>query len=185
MSCLYQQFCRPIQRNERPQLAIRDAESGSPEESLLVYLIRSSRPAAAFAGFCAATVSPKPSSPLRAIPSQPPARRFPQRQNTLAHLAPACPGETGASRRLTPKCHVLGLLGGSMLPWYLAAPVNAGSSAKRIFPVLLLRIDSLAYRFSLRLPMDSPTPTDETNQLNQRTELSAKSPAVPSNRDRN
>jgi integrase len=29
--------------NERPQLAIRDAGSGSPEESLLVYLIRSSR----------------------------------------------------------------------------------------------------------------------------------------------
>ena len=32
-----------------------------------------------------------------------------------------------------------------MLPWYLAAPVNAGSSAKRIFPVLLLQIDSPTY----------------------------------------
>src|SRR5437016_14058779 len=37
---------------------------------------------------------------------------------------------------------------------------------------------------SFRLPMDGPPTTDETNQLNRRTELSAKSPAVPSTRDR-
>src|SRR6266481_9946631 len=43
--------------NERPQLAIRDTGSGSPEESLLVYLIRSSRPAAAFADFSDQEVS--------------------------------------------------------------------------------------------------------------------------------
>ena len=148
MSCLYQQFCRPIQRNERPQLAIRDAESGSPEESLLVYLIRSSRPAAAFAGFSAATVSPKPSSPLRAIPSQPPARRFPQRQNTSVRSLPAFPMATAASPRSKLKCHVLEFRAQSMLQLYSVAPVNAGNLAMRISLALLLPNESLTYQSS-------------------------------------
>lgn len=54
------------------------------------------------------------------------------------------------------------------------ASFSCGVAADRLANICVL---------SVRPPMHSPTTTDATNSLDQRTELSAKSPAVPSNRD--
>src|SRR5262249_46717419 len=106
--------------------------------------------------------------------------------NTSERSAQAFPMAAATSSRPTRTCHALEIQAALPLLMCSDDPAIFGSSAKRIFPVPLPQIDSIAYRPLNFLRMSDPHPTtDPKNQRGPRTELSAKSPAAPNTPGRN
>jgi hypothetical protein len=103
---------------------------------------------AAFADFFEANVLPVLSSRLKATPRSMPALQSLQPRNTSDHSQQACLTAPATLPRQVARYHVLENPTAALSQKYLDGQVIVGSSAKRVFPVPLLQIDSIACRAS-------------------------------------
>src|SRR5690242_5785052 len=114
-----------------------------------------------------------------------PAPRFARPRNTSENSAQAFPMAPVISPQPKARCRALEIEAARRFRGVETTGQSSGIQQSKFFLCCCCRSTRQHMPLSFPLPTDSPTTTDETNQLNQRIELFAKCAAVPNTRDQN